>query len=206
MTVKCFFLEPTNMRRRELRRFTFGDNKPCPQSTHGGHHAVTVLDVIKVECGSDQPSGDNWPHDDARWPKVCFCGYQFEDGDEWQMNLHYLYQRSDTRELTTLGEALPGALWFCDWMLAEGSDLFRGPDGHSLCARLPNGHDWQVDGIAANCTQPQDHKHKCWVRHGDPRQPETLTVDKNGNTCAAGAGSIQSGSYHGFLRNGCFVD
>jgi hypothetical protein len=29
-----------------------------------------------------------------------------------------------------------------------------------------------------------------------------LHVDKNGNTCAAGAGSIITGKWHGFLHNG----
>lgn len=41
--------------------------------------------------------------------------------------------------------------------------------------------------------------HKCWVRHGEP--PD-LHVDKAGVTCNAGAGSILSGDYHGFLHNG----
>jgi hypothetical protein len=50
---------------------------------------------------------------------------------------------------------------------------------------------------------PNDRLHRCWVRHGDA--PE-LTVDKNGKTCGAGGGSIVSGSYHGFLRNGFLTD
>jgi hypothetical protein len=56
-----------------------------------------------------------------------------------------------------------------------------------------------IDSRASNCTLPNDREHKCWIRHGTP--PD-LTVDKNGKTCAAGAGSIQLGNYHGFLRNG----
>jgi hypothetical protein len=40
------------------------------------------------------------------------------------------------------------------------------------------------------------------VRHGEA---PNITVDKNGVTCGAGAGSIQCGSYHGFLRNGELV-
>lgn len=43
--------------------------------------------------------------------------------------------------------------------------------------------------------------HKCWVRHGDPRA-SNVTVDKNGDTCSAGAGSILAGDYHGFLQAG----
>jgi hypothetical protein len=54
---------------------------------------------------------------------------------------------------------------------------------------------------ASNCTLPGDKKHHCWIRHGEV---PNLTVDKAGVTCAAGAGSIQAGDYHGFLRNGEF--
>lgn len=58
-----------------------------------------------------------------------------------------------------------------------------------------------IDGRASNCTMPDDNVHKCWVRHGRP-EDGTLHVDKNGNTCAAGAGSIATPNFHGFLHNG----
>jgi hypothetical protein len=64
---------------------------------------------------------------------------------------------------------------------------------------LPNGHIWDVDGRASNCDMKEDRTHRCWVRHGDP---PNVHVDKNGHTCHAGAGSILSGNYHGFLHNG----
>jgi hypothetical protein len=63
-----------------------------------------------------------------------------------------------------------------------------------------------IDGICSNCTDREDALkggHKCWVRHGDA---PLITVDKNGKTCGAGGGSILSGSYHGFLRNGELVE
>lgn len=69
--------------------------------------------------------------------------------------------------------------------LIRGSDLMR--------------QDWEVDGRASNCTKKDDNVHKCWCRHGDA---PNVTVDKNGNTCAAGAGSILVDGWHGFLRNG----
>lgn len=75
-----------------------------------------------------------------------------------------------------------------------------GPDGICLMVRLPNGHDWMVDSEASNCTR-KGEPHQCWVRHGDPRECR-VSVDKNGDTCAAGAGSIQGGDWHGFLRDG----
>lgn len=75
-------------------------------------------------------------------------------------------------------------------------------DGEHLVAVLPNGHHWHPDQRASNCTLPEDKTHRCWVRHGDPRKGEAVHVDKNGNTCQAGAGSILSGNYHGFLHHG----
>ncbi len=55
---------------------------------------------------------------------------------------------------------------------------------------------------AVACRRLQPRPHKCWIRHGTP--PD-LTVDKNGVTCNAGAGSILVGDYHGFLVNGRFT-
>lgn len=71
--------------------------------------------------------------------------------------------------------------------------------GRHLHVVLPNGMHWDMDGRASNCTQPDDRAHRCWVRHGDP---PNVHVDKHGRTCSAGAGSIQMGTYHGFLHQG----
>jgi hypothetical protein len=80
-----------------------------------------------------------------------------------------------------------------------------GEDGIAMMVRCPvKGHDWQVDGRATNCSMRADRKHKCWVRHGDPREAR-VTVDKNGATCGAGGGSIVTEDWHGFLRDGELV-
>lgn len=76
-----------------------------------------------------------------------------------------------------------------------------GPDGRVLIVILPDGHPWTIDSRANNCTLPNDDKHWCWVRTGRP-EDGTLDVGKGGLTCAAGAGSIATSRYHGFLRNG----
>lgn len=55
---------------------------------------------------------------------------------------------------------------------------------------------------ASNCDMKTEHTHRCWVRQG---KPPTVAVGKGGHTCGAGAGSILSGNYHGFLRNGRFT-
>jgi hypothetical protein len=87
-------------------------------------------------------------------------------------------------------------------MSSRDSARWHGPDGKFLIAVCPGGHHWHIDGKASNCTKPSDEVHKCWIRHGEP---PNLTVDKNGDTCAAGAGSIQTPNWHGFLRNGVFT-
>jgi len=110
-----------------------------------------------------------------------------------------LYRRSDTGDLMTLRDAPVGAMWDATWY--DDDPAYTGADGITLVVRTPGG-SWNVDGEASNCTRKGDRSHKCWVRHGDPRKPETLHVDKNGNTCSAGAGSILCGNYHGFLHHG----
>lgn len=74
--------------------------------------------------------------------------------------------------------------------------------GAHVHVMLPNGISWDVMGRANNCGSPDDTTHRCWVLVGDPTQPETLHVSKDGETCAAGAGSIAAGDYHGFLQHG----
>ena len=102
------------------------------------------------------------------------------------------------------GELHPGDMYFADWHFHDENGKCVGNgwtncDGKHLHVVLPNGHHWDVDGRASNCTLPNDTTHRCWVRHGEP---PNVTVDKAGQTCQAGAGTILSGDYHGFLRNG----
>lgn len=99
----------------------------------------------------------------------------------------------------------PGAMYYATW-LEELDWYWKGPDGRVIQVVLPDGHIWTIDGRSNNCTRvnmPKDDGHRCWIRHGTPPR---LTVDKNGITCAAGAGSIASPlGYHGFLRDGYFT-
>lgn len=75
-------------------------------------------------------------------------------------------------------------------------------DDDHLTIVCPDGAWWDTCSRANNCTMKNDRTHRCWVIHGDPRKGERPTSDKNGHTCAAGAGSIQTARYHGFLVNG----
>jgi hypothetical protein len=55
----------------------------------------------------------------------------------------------------------------------------KAADGICLMVKLPDGTDWMAD----------DGR---WVRTGDPRKPETLTIRE----------SIRSPRYHGFVTKG----
>lgn len=112
-----------------------------------------------------------------------------------------IYRRTDTGEVVgPLNEVPVGAMWFATWY----PDKFCTPQlgkGKALIVKTPGG-DWLVDQQANNCTMPDDvnqEKHHCWIIHGTP---PNITVDKNGTTCNAGAGSIAQPKYHGFLRDG----
>lgn len=231
MGVKCFFLEETDRAKLGLRRYhssAGGDKCPLP---HGYHDTLVYIGETRAEkSDADEYGHRHWvypekqdvPRDDPRWPTHCACGYEFAATDEWQVWTEAIYRRTDTGADTTLRDAEPGAMWNAWWMGRH----FGGEDERSIVVKLPNGNDWQIDGIASNCDAPcldcgqpmsahlgqsptiacrklNPRPHKCWVRHGEP---PNLTVDKNGNTCGAGAGSILSGSYHGFLRNGEFTE
>jgi hypothetical protein len=121
------------------------------------------------------------------------------------------WKRADTGEAKRrIGEFGIGAMWFAAWDKREptpaGQVVQYGWDWDNqyeppLMVTTPGG-DWNIDSRASNCTLKNDRLHRCWIRHG---APPNITVDKAGKTCAAGAGSIQAGSYHGFLRNGQFT-
>jgi hypothetical protein len=102
---------------------------------------------------------------------------------------------------------IPGAMFWLDIHekrsdeLEAGSTIFR--SGPQLFVILPDNSPWNIDSRAGNCTLKADFEHRCWIRHG---LPPVITVDKDGQTCAAGGGSIQSGSWHGYLRNGELVE
>jgi hypothetical protein len=218
MSVTCFWLEPTGLTQAGLRRYSPSSGNPeppCPREggKWGYHGALVILAQVPITWSDERPAGhSHWfresddrygiadfaypGHDDPRWPSRCECGYEFTAGDAWQEWEDRLYRRADSGALVTLRDAPPGAMWDANWYGRKG------PDGRCLAVKCPNGDDWIVDSRASNCTMPDDNEHRCWVRHGEPPR---ITVDKNGNTCQAGGGSIQAGGYHGFLRDGAFT-
>jgi hypothetical protein len=163
----------------------------------------------------------DWPTqgiDDSWTPAHCDkCGLRFDEAQRVKRGAgtHSIWD-------TPSGELEPGCLYWANWL--DHSDVDRDwpaldgshpkPDdarcfhgwtnceGLHLQAVCPNGGHWDIDSRASNCTLPDDQTHRCWIRHGDL---PVITVDKSGLTCAAGAGSILAGDYHGFIQNGAFT-
>lgn len=212
MGIKCFWLEPTDRQKRYLRRYASDaaarmvPNSKCPGPLPY-HDAMVFLDESREVMG--ELHGSRAWVDDGKtekdfvghplWPTHCACGYEFQPADEWQLFSSHIYRRVDNGEEMTLRDAPEGAMWEATWF--RDIPGWVGDDGRAIMCRVPKMHDWHIDGPCNNCTRPNE-PHRCWVRHGEP---PNLTVDKNGNTCAAGAGSILTPDWHGFLRNGELV-
>lgn len=199
MGVKCFFIEPTERCEERLRRYARGDDKCLGR--YSFHNAETFLRVVDR---SVTPGNDAWPalsdaeipHDDSRWPVQCDgCSYVFTESDHWTIQRQQIYVDKATGLEHRLSDQTPGMMWDAFWMHRSRT----GPDSRYLCVVCPNGRTWEIDSRCSNCALPDDNEHRCWIRHGEP---PNLIVDKNGKTCAAGAGSIQAGDYHGFLGQG----
>lgn len=216
--IKCFMIEPTGESWVSLRRYSH-DAAKCGATGWSFHNAETPLGKCRVWKGpydddgverrpgrdwhyhEDAPKLEEFPPEDPRWPRACSCGHVFADGDAYQIFTDRIYAGPDGQE-HSLRNPPAGALWYAEWLEGLESDhWWHGPDGRILMAQTPGGQ-WCIDSRASNCTMPEDNEHRCWVRHGTP--PD-IHVDKNGKTCAAGAGSIVSGNYHGFLHNGHFT-
>lgn len=222
MGIQCFMLNRLDdLCEVGLRRYVSSRDRPdvgpCPlmpgeasyhQAMTGKLHVPAVTSPVRPRDGwLTGPSPDegrvrtfvvaqyDWPPDgDPAWPSSCDCGMPFSADDRYQQWVESLWAGPDGT-LTTIRDAPPGAMWDAWWISQKG------PDGLALMVKCPNGAQWAIDGQASNCTMPDDQEHRCWVRHGEP---PNITVGKDGPTCAAGAGSIQAGDYHGFLRGGAF--
>ena len=161
------------------------------------------LHRAQLNVGPQLSPGEGAPPPFERsWDGSCErCGVSipWDDGDSVR-----LVGGCDRIWDTLSGKLEPGCLYWANWLDNEHRCFYRWTncDGRHLHAILPNGRPWDIDSSASNCTMPNDTEHRCWVRHGEP---PNLHVDKAGHTCAAGAGSILAGDYHGFLHNGAFT-
>jgi len=204
MGIKCFWLEPTDRQQLYLRRY-IGNSTGCTAG-HGGYHdnmipieqSHEVMDFEKGHWVDDGRTAKDFVGD-PRWPTHCECGYEFTAQDTWQLFTSHIYRRADTGEEMTLRDAPEGAMWEATWY--RNIPGWVGDDGRAIICMVPKRHEWNIDGPCSNCNRPNE-PHHCWVRHGEP---PNLTVDKNGNTCPVGGGSILTKDWHGFLRNGELV-
>jgi hypothetical protein len=220
----CYLIEDTDRQLVTLRRFAFGlapDEEPspahraCPEAPtmpsgyrYGCDATSPPVGIVPLELTADgyQPALDPVSRNHPAWPTVCErCGLPLEEDDEWQTNGDPFVRVVAALPGAALAvgdevphrQAPPGAMWFAKW----AEKFSAGFDGRALIVRLPDGHDWRVDGEATNCTRPGDKSHRCWLREGEPPY---VTVGKTPDdlTCSAGAGSILSPGYHGFLHAG----
>lgn len=216
--LKCFMLEQTRVVKIYLRRYANAnsDTDSKCKGAYGYHDAMVLIGeeevyfqsrknssggmyVVRVDDPYIDKYKEQYPYGDPKWPTFCDeCGYKFKSIDEYQIFTDLVYKRSDTGEECNLRKPPEGAMYWAWWF----KDNPRYAPNGALHAVCPGGHPWNIDGRASNCTMPDDDEHRCWVRHGEP---PNITVDKNGLTCDAGGGSIQAGSYHGFLQNGHFT-
>jgi hypothetical protein len=198
MTVKCFLVVSKGVSRVFLRRYVLGDSAAC-NSKMGFHNALSEpVDRVPLTVACEGIPLTTYPEIDSRWPTRCECGYEFQAQDPRQVFTDEIYT-CDGKEYS-LRDNTPGMMYDATYL--HDHKEFCGPDGKSIHVVCPDGRHWCIDSRANNCTMPKDKKHKCWIRHGEL---PNLTVDKNGNTCSAGGGSIQTKNYHGFLRNGIFT-
>lgn len=202
--LKCFLLEPVDKVRAYCRRYstyTPGNARDpryyCGVDGRDYHNAEQHIgDLYPMMV----PELDDILPEDPRWPTRCWCGHVFTDADAYDIIQKDLYRRSDTGEIVEgLVGAPAGAVYRATWM--ESRNYPKGPDGCIYLCVLPDGHVWNIDSRSSNCSSPADTQHRCWLRHG---QAPEFSVDKTGGqTCNAGAGSIQSPKgWHGFLTNG----
>lgn len=193
---KCFWVEPTGESSWYLRRYHCG--KLPPEVACLFHQAQ-----VQIENGPSKHSPEGYlesryavPRADPRWPARCDCGYEFTTSDVWQCRQELIYVRPDTGERFEGGYSkMPAGAMFNAWW---HHGFWVGPDGLSLSVVLPGGHIWHIDSQANNCDQPE-RPHQCWIRHGIPPK---IDVDKNGDTCRAGGGSIKCYTYHAMLQEG----
>lgn len=220
MGIPCFLLTPISKIRVWARRYNSGTPNCCPlypgeYSYHGNMNLIGDFDFPHSEGEGLEKDWNDFvetlrpPKGDPIWPTHCKCGAPINEMPHeprgGQMFVHRMYQRSDNGGLTTLQEAPTGSLWYAWWYRMDNGNFgwdWDNATGPPLMCMLPNNREWNIDGRASNCTMKEERTHRCWVRHGEP---PNIHVDKNGHTCQAGAGSILSGNWHGFLHNGQLV-
>lgn len=167
---------------------------------HGMCNDGTDLHCARV-YGPPGPRDMKPPEIDAvpsAWQPVCKCGAR--PPEDLAPDKRTRFSGTTFLFNTPSGKPEPGNIYEAPWYHNHGCCPWDNCDGRHLICILPNGHEWHMTGRASNCTMKQDRLHRCWVIREE--SPGVFHVDKTGRTCAAGAGSIMAGKYHGFLHHG----
>lgn len=206
MTVQTYWLEKTDEGMPTLSAYTAVEDAPCPANSYG-HWGRARLARRRA---ADYDSKALWADPATPWPTICvYCGADFS-ATRWRRSsgFEHLYRRKDTGEELLLRDAAPGALYFAPWL----DTMFTPQRAHVINVVLPDSSTWTIDSCANNCplkdTDYSQREHHCWVI--DPATDlDHLTVTKGNGaqpTCSAGAGSILTNKWHGFLRNGVLTE
>ena len=202
MVLKTRFIEVIK-RSATFRTYWGDDCSNCNGNGTKGYHNAH-LPLAKTDDLTDRSIGGNIEdYSIDRWPTHC------DNCDAVALELPYneqLHRQIFRKDIynTDSGVPEPGDLFYKTNLRGDEGWCYihDNCDGKHLHVITPNGIEWNIDSRASNCTKPNDKIHRCWVREGTV---PNITVGKGGDTCAAGAGSIITGDYHGFLREGKFT-
>lgn len=192
--LRCFLIERVN----ENTVLEPCDDEDCPDDAH--EH--TTFDARRADTGEIVAAGIDYLSSNMPPGAMWFADIHSSEADYRPSGPRDWGDRNDEqlRTLRALAEERPD--YYTDVDPDTGLParkptgfFFSGPH---LKLMTPGGL-WVIDSRASNCGLPWDYEHRCWVRRGEP--PD-VSVTKDGPTCAAGAGSIQAGDYHGFLVAG----
>lgn len=191
--VKVFFCVATG----EVEYYYARMGRDADRCTDGGLHGARKSLARMPEANTPK----EWPpEDDPVWPTKCDqCGVELnEENSRRHSGAKHIYVRQDNGT-----EIIPSQVVGAVTENREYGPF--GSDGRGLTVTIPGPHTWRIDSRAKNCKLPDDDVHRCWVRTGKP-EDGTLHVGKHGNTCKAGAGSIDTGQWHGYLHHGELKD
>lgn len=197
MSWDCFMIRQTG---RALHLIAHTRAAWCPAAPEGHCIAFALIGEADLVL-SERQSIPELPiaRDDGRIPARCAtCGERLGPDARATIRQEPIYVADDGRRFSVrpswarygvaaadagLPPAPAGAMWVADWV--EPGDGWTGPDGLCLMLRLPDGHDWMIDGPARSGGG--------WTRTGTPPQ---ITARP----------SIASPRYHGWLTDGVLSD